>query len=175
MLRDLSWLAVALLFASLVAAHEVGDQVIVSHNGRDQWKRARRGPRRPSAISFAIQAIDGEWVRVNEDKRGWVEIRNVISLKLAMEQFSDGNRPSGPQDAGAYRGRAMARLSAGELDLAIADYDEALRARSQARLDLQRTRHRLELEERSRPSPWPTWRRRWNLIPTMGSSTATED
>ncbi len=77
-------------------------------------------------IYFKVEAEDGDWVKVRQNGvSGWVDKANVVRLSDAVGYFTEEIRNKPTSDA--YNSRASARRLRGELDIAIADFSEAIR------------------------------------------------
>jgi tetratricopeptide (TPR) repeat protein len=79
-----------------------------------------------NAVDYKVEAEAGDWVKVRQNGiSGWVEKANVVRLRDAVDYFTEQIR-SEPTSV-AYRKRAVAWKLRGELDIAIADFNEAIR------------------------------------------------
>jgi tetratricopeptide (TPR) repeat protein len=87
------------------------------------------GERGPLLDLVAYRVLDERgdriWLR-HQTAEGWVDKNDVVRLDRAVEHFTkriDAN----PKDADSHGYRAVARTVLNDLDLALADYDEAVR------------------------------------------------
>ncbi|HEX4144572.1 MAG TPA: tetratricopeptide repeat protein [Pirellulales bacterium] len=82
------------------------------------------------AVPWLVQGSDGERLLVGDDRKGWVEQSQVVSLADAAAYYTQfinsKQRKSKPHKAWACYCRAAALQARGDLDAAIADYDEAI-------------------------------------------------
>jgi tetratricopeptide (TPR) repeat protein len=84
-----------------------------------------------SSLPWRVQDVNGEWLYVGDQDKGWVRRRQDVTLDEASAYYTSLiNR--GVQKAWAYGKRAAMWSEKGELDLAISDYGEALRHRPDA-------------------------------------------
>jgi tetratricopeptide (TPR) repeat protein len=82
-------------------------------------------------IPFVVQAVNGPWLWVGNDKKGWVKRSQVLTLDEAPAYYSCWLKRH-PRSAWAYGCRAIAWHHKGKLDLAITDYGAELRLRPNA-------------------------------------------
>jgi tetratricopeptide (TPR) repeat protein len=76
---------------------------------------------------YKVLAEQGKWIKVRQqDKEGWFAKADAVPLEEAVDYFTR-RIDSSPQDAYAYKSRGHARRLGSELDLALKDYDEAIR------------------------------------------------
>jgi tetratricopeptide (TPR) repeat protein len=115
----------------------VGQTVIVKRNG---VQYGHTDPRTGQQVYFGelkdldykVEAEQGEWVMVRQDGvSGWVAKEEVALLSEAVDYFTAQIRLRPTSDA--YTRRAAAWEERGELDIAIADFTEAIRLDPKAR------------------------------------------
>src|SRR5205807_174381 len=79
-----------------------------------------------NSISYKVEAAEGDWVKVRQNGvSAWVEKAEVVRLSDAVDYFTEQIH-SKPTSA-AYNHRATAWKLRSEFDIAIADYNEAIR------------------------------------------------
>jgi tetratricopeptide (TPR) repeat protein len=131
MVRSVILAAAVLLFAAV--------QAIAADPAAD-WKGMRVMPKRgavfsvgkdkveyhDSALPWVVQDMKFGSLWVGDHRKGWVQSNQVVTLDEAPAYYTQLIN-NGQQKALAYSRRAIARGERGELDLAIADYGEALR------------------------------------------------
>ncbi len=81
---------------------------------------------RSLTFPLVVQSVNGPWLWVGDDKKGWVKNSQVVTLEAAPAYYTrliERNR----SNAWAYNFRAVAWQQQGKLDLAIADFGEKLR------------------------------------------------
>ena len=81
---------------------------------------------RSLTFPLVVQSVNGPWLWVGEDKKGWVKNSQVVTLDAAPAYYTrliERNR----DNAWAYNFRAVAWQHQGKLDQAIADFGEKLR------------------------------------------------
>ncbi len=77
-------------------------------------------------LPWTVYDADGQRLRVGERERGWVERGQVLTLDEAVPYFTDAIRRN-PQDWWAYYHRAMTWQNKGDLDQAVADFNQIIR------------------------------------------------
>lgn len=77
-------------------------------------------------IPWEVQDVNGDWRLVGDRRKGWVQRSQVVSVIEAPAYYTQLIN-SDHRKVWAYHYRAAAWAENGELDLAIADYDEQLR------------------------------------------------
>lgn len=86
---------------------------------------------KPLYLPWVVQDVDGDWLCVGDSHKGWVQRTDVVTLDQATQYYTELiNR--GEQPAWAYNLRATAWQHKGDLDRAIADFDEYLRLNADA-------------------------------------------
>ena len=78
------------------------------------------------SLPWVVQAVDGELLKVGDDKKGWVHMSQVLTVEKAPAYYTEiiaMNRDLG----WAYNLRAVAWEELGNTEAAIADYGELLR------------------------------------------------
>ena len=79
-----------------------------------------------SSMDYKVEAEEGDWIKVRQNGvSGWVGKSEVVRLSEAVDHFTEKIR-SNPNSA-AYNYRAWAWKLRGELDIAITDFNEAIR------------------------------------------------
>ncbi len=77
-------------------------------------------------IPYSVQDVNGDWLQVGDDRKGWVKRNQVLTLDESPEYYASlMNR--GQQKVWALTMRAAVWSERNDLDLAIADYGELLR------------------------------------------------
>ena len=115
------------LFASPAFAQKVGDTVVVIAEKRAELQSGRsvvgtvfRGNH------LRVDDVNGEWFWVNwMGTKGWVNRSDVIHIDRAIDFFTTAIRRH--PTAGDYSSRGTVWWKKGELDIAIGDYNEAIR------------------------------------------------
>jgi tetratricopeptide (TPR) repeat protein len=79
-------------------------------------------------VTMRVKLVEGRWLWVSNGIPGWINKRDVISLDGAIEYFTR-KIDEYPTTAKWRYARAVAWTNKGELDIAIADYNELLRLR----------------------------------------------
>lgn len=97
----------------IAEADLIVDQDVVDHVG-------------PGSV-LKVEDINDTWLWVAVTKPGWLESRNVIPLdRRAIDSLTEMIRRQ-PRSARLYDGRAEVWMELGELDIALADLNEAVR------------------------------------------------
>jgi len=78
------------------------------------------------SVPWTVQDVNGEWFLVGDSRKGWVQKSQVVTVDEAPGYYTH-LISSNQQNDWAYLHRAVAWVEKGELDLAIADFDEKLR------------------------------------------------
>lgn len=109
----------------------VGKRVMTKRDGQKIVKADANGRDRDVAtlsdILYAVEADSGGRVRVrHRGVTGWLAKADAVPLGDAARYFTDQLRKDG-KDARAYAHRGWARKLKGEHDLALKDYNEAIR------------------------------------------------
>ena len=77
-------------------------------------------------LPWTVQAASGKWLWVGNDHKGWVQRSQVVRLDDAPVYYTQCiARQQNAPSAYCLRGRAW--MATGQLDKAIADFDEAIR------------------------------------------------
>ncbi|HEY4311448.1 MAG TPA: tetratricopeptide repeat protein [Pirellulales bacterium] len=81
---------------------------------------------RSLTFPLVVQSVNGPWLWVGDDKKGWVKSSQVVTLDEAVAYYTRliARRSD---NAWAYNFRAVAWQEQGQLDRAIADFSEKLR------------------------------------------------
>lgn len=79
-------------------------------------------------VTMRVKIVNGRWLWVSNGIPGWINKRDVISLDGAIEYFTQ-KIDEYPKIAKWRYARAVAWTNKGELDIAIADYNELIRLR----------------------------------------------
>jgi tetratricopeptide (TPR) repeat protein len=77
-------------------------------------------------IPWIVQDVKGDLLFVGDQKKGWVERSQVVTMDEAPDYYT-GLINCNQDEAWAYNLRGLARMENGDLDKAIADFDEAIR------------------------------------------------
>jgi tetratricopeptide (TPR) repeat protein len=82
------------------------------------------------SVPWVVQDLDGERLLVGDDRKGWVEQSQLVALGDAPDYYAQfinsKQRKSKQHKAWACYYRAAALQARGDMDGAIADYDEAI-------------------------------------------------
>ena len=81
---------------------------------------------RSLSFPMVVQNVDGPWLWVGDDRKGWVLRNHVVTLDEAPAYYTRLIKRN-PRNAWAYNFRTVAWRHRGEFDRAIADYSEMLR------------------------------------------------
>jgi len=77
-------------------------------------------------LPWTVQAVNDQWLWVGDGRKGWVQRSQVVTLDEAPAYYSV-LIASGQRKAWAYNLRGCASREQGNLDAAIADFDEAIK------------------------------------------------
>lgn len=78
-------------------------------------------------VSYRVLADKGDWIKLSHHgAEGWLEKTEAVLLEDAVEHFTNRIHAD-PKDASAYNSRATAWKLKGELDIALKDFEEAIR------------------------------------------------
>jgi tetratricopeptide (TPR) repeat protein len=111
--------------------YKVGDLVVAV---RDASLRVRREGRIETTdnvfpgVTMRIGSMQGRWLWVSNGIPGWIDRRDVIPLDDAVDYFTE-MIDRNPSLAKWRYARAVAWTNKGELDIAIADYNELIKLR----------------------------------------------
>lgn len=78
-------------------------------------------------IPYVVQRVNGDWLWVGDNKKGWVHRNEVLTLDEAPTYYTAVINRQDTRKAWAYGMRALARAERGELDTALSDYEERVR------------------------------------------------
>ncbi|MEM7783218.1 MAG: tetratricopeptide repeat protein [Planctomycetota bacterium] len=78
--------AVSCLFPNSVFSQQVGDRVVVTANFKTKLESREVGEVLEGDIR-TVRAVNGKWCYLN-NVEGWLPIRNVMNLQMAMKHFS---------------------------------------------------------------------------------------
>src|SRR5579863_680508 len=130
-LRLPAFLAIVCSFVASAFAQQVGDKIVVrSERARLRSVLEMTGTVPQGAI-LVIKNINDDWFWVifssgdSGTVKGWINRADVIPCSQAMEFFNEDlkRRPN----ANAYNTRGLLWSERGDHDLAIADFDKAIR------------------------------------------------
>jgi tetratricopeptide (TPR) repeat protein len=129
----------SLLSHAAAQTYQPGDQVVVIADANltvENKSVAKVWP----GLTVKVTAVNGNWLWVANTKPGWLDQRHVIPLsRAAIDRLTDMIRVK-PDSNSLYSGRAIVWFSLGELDIAIADLNEAIRLNPSAPYYLNRGR-----------------------------------
>jgi tetratricopeptide (TPR) repeat protein len=78
-------------------------------------------------IEYKVEQEKGKWIKVrHHGVSGWFAKADAVLLEDAVDYFTDRIREN-PNDDNSFGDRAWAWQQRGELDIAIKDYNEAIR------------------------------------------------
>ncbi len=117
--------AVIAFCARICSAHEVGDMVVVIHDA-NLYDGDRVVDRVYPGITLRILKWQPDKIWVSASKPGWLETRYVVSFERGIEALTDVIHLN-PDDPSYLRGRGIVWREKHNIDLAIADFNEALR------------------------------------------------
>jgi len=83
------------------------------------------------SLPYTVQNVNGEWLWIGTKEQGWVKRSQVVTIDEAPLYYTELITRN-PNDAWAYGYRAIALDENGELDLAIADYNDRVRLKPDA-------------------------------------------
>jgi tetratricopeptide (TPR) repeat protein len=126
-------IALALLLAVFVGpapAQQTGERVVVVTESAPLRTQAQTAGNVPKGVILTVQEVNGDWLWVTYTLgkgsiKGWLNRRDTIPFDKALD-FINGELQRQPQ-AELYNIRGMIRFEKGQLDQALADYNEALR------------------------------------------------
>src|SRR5579872_3525146 len=118
-------LSVATVGKPVLADFKIGDTVVVIHDTnikvRDEIVQEV-----PRGVGLKVQDIRGDWLWVANEAAGWVHQRDVATPTEAIKIFTAQIKKD-EYDSDAYIRRGLAFFDEQEVDLAIADLNEAIR------------------------------------------------
>lgn len=119
---------VALLVCNVAfAQYKVGDTVIVIHNhtpitvGEKVVGELNIGP------SFTVEAVNGNWLWITYTSAGWVNKQYVATPAGAIAVFTERIRQDPENADNYYASRGNVWQEQGEFEIAIGDFNEAIR------------------------------------------------
>lgn len=77
-------------------------------------------------VGLKVQAVQGDWLWVSNQAAGWINQHDVATPTQAIEIFTQQIKKN-PHDPDAYICRGLAWFDKQEVDIAIADLNEAIR------------------------------------------------
>ena len=77
-------------------------------------------------LPWVVQDVSGPWLLVGGSRKGWVQRKDVVTLDEAHAYYTDLIIQS-PGNYWAFNLRGLMWQEKGDLDLAIADFNEVLR------------------------------------------------
>jgi tetratricopeptide (TPR) repeat protein len=114
------------VFTQYGAVLKVGN-VVVDDEGRSA-DMAASGKARRSVRTYRVERVNGEWLWLKDEKSrvaGWVQSKWVVPYEQAIEFYTNQIRAN-PSSVNYIR-RGNIWLEKGEYDIAIGDYNEAIR------------------------------------------------
>lgn len=123
------WMGIALLGGQLAYAEDYkpGDQVVVVVDGHLTVSGSKVVDEVWPGLVLKVADVNGEWLWVSNGKPGYLQKDKVIPLNRAAIGRLTDMLAANPRSARLYYGRAIVWRSLGELDIALADYNEAIR------------------------------------------------
>ena len=113
--------------AAIVQAVEPGDVVVLGSPEAVLRVKDRTVASGEVHRVFTVGKRSGKWLWLEaEDVAGWIDAAEVLPLDLALKE-ADRRVESGGATAEALHDRGLLWLDRGRTDLAIADFDEAIR------------------------------------------------
>jgi tetratricopeptide (TPR) repeat protein len=130
-LRSLTSVMLVCLFPAIAFSQQAGDKIVViSANAPLRSKDATTGSVSKGEI-LVVKNMNGKWLWVisTDDKtrtvKGWIDRSDVISFSQALDFFNEEVRRN--PSATAYNNRGMFRSQKGDYDVALGDFNEAIR------------------------------------------------
>ncbi len=115
-----------LLFASPAFAQKVGDTVVVIAEEHAELRRSEVVGTALRGAHLRVDEMNGEWLWVNlRGTKGWINRRDVIHIDKAIDFFTAAIKRN--PTAGDYSSRGRLWRAKREYDIAISDYNEAIR------------------------------------------------
>ena len=114
------------VFTQFGTVLKVGDTV-VDDEGRTT-SVATSGKDRNVSRVYRVDRVNGEWLWLKDEGSGvagWVQSKYVVPYEQAIDFYT--NRIRSRPSASAYNSRGLVWQEKGEYDIAIADYNEAIR------------------------------------------------
>jgi len=105
--------------------HQVGSTVVVIHDapikvGDKVVQQVLRG------VGLKVLAVQGDWLWVSHKATGWIRKQDVATPNRAIEVFTEEIKKN-PYDSDAHVCRGLAWFDKNEIDIAIADLNQAIR------------------------------------------------
>jgi tetratricopeptide (TPR) repeat protein len=118
------------LLPSVAFAQQVGDRIVVIHDDAQLRANEATTGSVPKGNDLVVKNVNGDWFWVtfssgHETVSGWISRSDVIPFSQALDFFSDELKRN--PTASAYNNRGMWWKEKGEYDIAIGDYNEAIR------------------------------------------------
>ena len=107
--------------------YKLGDEVVVIADVKLRAEANGKGDRVWLGLVLRVAGIDGKWLRVSNGHPGWLDRRHVIPLDRRAIDFMTAMIRTDPGNAALYSARGNVWAHLGELDIAISDYNEAIR------------------------------------------------
>lgn len=123
-------LSAALLCGTAGYAQQAGERIVVTAEQTPLRTQTQSLASIPKGSMLTVEQVRDGWLWVTYVKganktKGWISQRDVVALDKAIEFIENELRRS-PQ-AEFYNIRGMIRFEHGQIDLALADYNESLR------------------------------------------------
>jgi tetratricopeptide (TPR) repeat protein len=125
--------------AERVATPKIGDRVVIpfgielraakADDDEPKFRPPAPGQIRNAFRVYRIERVETPWVRVQSEHdgvSGWVTVAEAVPIEKAFE-LATNELMANPDNSASFINRALLWAEKGELDLAIADYDEAIR------------------------------------------------
>jgi Flp pilus assembly protein TadD len=119
------------LLPSVVSGQQVGDKIVVITDDAPLRSNNETMGSVPKGNVLVVKNVNGDWFWViwssgeTETVKGWISRSDVIPFSQALDFFNEELKRN--PTANAYSDRGMIWAEKGEKDIAIADYNEAIR------------------------------------------------
>jgi tetratricopeptide (TPR) repeat protein len=130
-LRLLPLFVIVCSFAATASAQQVGDKIVVTTENAPLQSNETTTGTVPKGNILVVKNVNGDWFWViwsgseTGTVKGWVNRSNVIPFSQALDFFNEDLKRN--PTASAYNIRGWIWREKGEYDIAIGDYNEAIR------------------------------------------------